>query len=85
MATIGKHLLDLAIPLMLRCNNDGKLGVAIDVINLNQLNQTNGLLIAVYGNKTPFGVIMDMLVIQVFQLVHDFNMIDTSRRLGGTK
>ena len=38
-------------------NDDLKLGAAMDVVDLNKLNQTNGIAMTVFRDKAPFGVV----------------------------
>lgn len=42
-------------------DDDLEFSTAVDLVSLNEFNQTNEILCSILGNETPFGIIMDML------------------------
>ncbi len=58
----------VAVPLLFRRDHDQELGAPMQVVDLDQFDQPHALVRGILDDETPFGLVVDVLAIQLFQL-----------------
>ncbi|CRZ82002.1 Uncharacterised protein [Vibrio cholerae] len=57
---------------MLWSDDDLKFRAAMDVVNLNQLDEANQVFLCIFNHKTSFSIIVNVFVVELFEFIKGF-------------